>query len=148
MRCFSPRPLGSGVDLLQHSQQVVPQQQPSAASSLLQQQQHPSPQHFLSQHFMSQHSLTPASLSGDPLSQQQQQQQQQDRKRQAQTAAPTSAAPNDPKRLHKLISRRFKELRSQGVPSKEAMVQAQAQYQDQQTHMDAGSQVAAMFGMR
>jgi len=82
------------------------------------------------------------------MAQQQQQQQQQDRKRQAQTAAPTSAAPNDPKRLHKLISRRFKELRSQGVPSKEAMVQAQAQYQDQQTHMDAGSQVAAMFGMR
>jgi lipopolysaccharide biosynthesis glycosyltransferase len=65
------------------------------------------------------------------------------------TAAATPALPstNDPKQIHKILAKRYKELRAQGMSSQEAMQQARNESQPNQ-ELDAGSQVAAMFGMR
>ena len=62
-------------------------------------------------------------------------------------AAQQKRAANDPKHIHRLITRRFKELRAEGMPIQDAMAQARAELQPDET-TDAGSQVAAMFGMR
>lgn len=59
----------------------------------------------------------------------------------------TSSNPNDPATIHRLIHRRFKMLRKQGLSMEEAMTQAREELQPQRKEMDAGSQVAAMFGM-
>jgi hypothetical protein len=48
------------------------------------------------------------------------------------------------------IRRRFKELRKQGVPTKEAMFQARREYghdQEKEKTIDPSKQVAAMFGL-
>jgi lipopolysaccharide biosynthesis glycosyltransferase len=64
-------------------------------------------------------------------------------------AAGTSGSNNNPRELHKLIGKRFKELRAQGKSGKEAMQQAREEYQQgDDAEIDPGSQVAAMFGMR
>jgi glycogenin glucosyltransferase len=62
-------------------------------------------------------------------------------------AAQQHRAANDPKHIHRLVTRRFKELRAEGMPTQDAMAQARAELQPEET-TDAGSQVAAMFGMR
>jgi glycogenin glucosyltransferase len=61
-------------------------------------------------------------------------------------AAQQQRAANDPKQIHRLVTRRFKELRAEGMPIQDAMAQARAELQPEETG-DAGSQVAAMFGM-
>ena len=70
------------------------------------------------------------------------------------TSVPTSDTvsevdldPNDPKTVHKLIVRRFKELRLQGTDTKEAMEQARDELQPNGRGQDPGSEVAAMFGL-
>ncbi|KAL3925277.1 MAG: hypothetical protein SGILL_000518 [Bacillariaceae sp.] len=56
--------------------------------------------------------------------------------------------PNDPRVVDKLIRRRYKELRSQGKSTEEAMQQAREELQPSDIHeVDAGAQVAAMFGI-
>jgi glycogenin glucosyltransferase len=62
-------------------------------------------------------------------------------------AAQQQRAANDPKHIHRLVTRRFKELRREGMPIQDAMAQAQAELQPEET-TNAGDQVAAMFGMR
>jgi hypothetical protein len=62
-------------------------------------------------------------------------------------AAQQQRAANDPKHIHRLVTRRFKELRAEGMPIQDAMAQARAELQPEET-TDASSQVAAMFGMR
>lgn len=69
--------------------------------------------------------------------------QKQQRERQAAAAALAS----DPKHIHKLVTKRYKELRAQGKSTKLAMEQARTELQPEQ-NVDPGSQVAAMFGMR
>jgi lipopolysaccharide biosynthesis glycosyltransferase len=58
---------------------------------------------------------------------------------------------NHPRVIHRLIQRRFKELRSQGMSTKGAMQQARNELQPaserDDSNMDVGAQVAAMFGM-
>lgn len=62
---------------------------------------------------------------------------------------PPSVPRNHPQQIHKLISRRFKELRAQGLSAREAMQQAQSEFQVPESEdVDAGTKVAAMFGMR
>jgi glycogenin glucosyltransferase len=53
---------------------------------------------------------------------------------------------NNPKQIHKLVTLRFKELRRQGKGIQDAMQQARDELQPEQEG-DAGTQVAAMFGM-
>lgn len=51
--------------------------------------------------------------------------------------------------VHQLVTRRFKELRSQGVSVQEAMKRAREEFQSSdESDLDPGSKVAAMFGMR
>lgn len=51
--------------------------------------------------------------------------------------------------VHQLVTRRFKELRSQGVSVHQAMQKARAEFQPSEDHeLDPASKVAAMFGMR
>lgn len=65
------------------------------------------------------------------------------------TASNATAAQHNPKQIHKLVTKRFKELRAQGKCTQDAMKQARAELQPgDEAEMDAGSQVAAMFGMR
>ena len=61
-----------------------------------------------------------------------------------------AAAAKDPKRLHKLVAMRYKELRAEGLSTQEAMQQARQEYQPDggAAQLDPGAQVAAMFGMR
>eukprot|EP00545_Synedropsis_sp_CCMP1620_P007353 CAMPEP_0119003312 /NCGR_PEP_ID=MMETSP1176-20130426/490_1 /TAXON_ID=265551 /ORGANISM="Synedropsis recta cf, Strain CCMP1620" /LENGTH=417 /DNA_ID=CAMNT_0006954901 /DNA_START=18 /DNA_END=1271 /DNA_ORIENTATION=- len=54
--------------------------------------------------------------------------------------------PKDAKEAHKLVTARYRELRREGVDSKVAMGQARREY-GQDVDVDAGSQVAAMFGL-
>lgn len=66
-------------------------------------------------------------------------------------ATATSSSSINPRQLHKLIAKRFKELRAQGKSGKEAMQQAREEYHqgdDNDAAIDPGMQVAAMFGMR
>jgi len=65
-------------------------------------------------------------------------------------SATGSASSNNPRQIHKLIAKRFKELRAQGLSGNDAMQQARAEYNqgDDDVQVDAGTQVAAMFGMR
>jgi hypothetical protein len=65
------------------------------------------------------------------------------------TAAAKPAVPstNDPKQIHKIMAKRYKEVRAQGMSTQEAMQQARNESQPNQ-ELDAGSQVAAKFGMR
>jgi len=50
---------------------------------------------------------------------------------------------------HQLITRRFKELRSQGASVQEAMERAREDFESPEEYdLDPGSKVAAMFGMR
>jgi hypothetical protein len=65
------------------------------------------------------------------------------------TQKAAAAVPTNPRQLHALIGKRFKELRSQGKSGKDAMKQAREEYnQGDDTEIDAGTQVATMFGMR
>jgi len=62
-----------------------------------------------------------------------------------------AAAASDPKLMHKLISKRYKELRKEGLDSREAMEQARTELQpdgDDNGNRSPSEQVAAMFGMR
>jgi Glycosyl transferase family 8 len=65
---------------------------------------------------------------------------------------PSALSQQDPKRLHRLIAQRFKELKRQGKSSKDAMEEARQEYgqggssSSQDTH--PGTAVAALFGMR
>jgi len=64
-------------------------------------------------------------------------------------APPPASIPRDPRQVHKLIAKRFKQLKGQGMSSKEAMAQARAEFgQKDEEEIDVGAQVAAMFGMR
>lgn len=76
----------------------------------------------------------------------QERQLQMERKEQERKAAATALA-SDPKHVHTQVSKRFKELRAQGMSTKEAMQQARKELQPKED-LDVGSQVAAMFGMR
>lgn len=49
--------------------------------------------------------------------------------------------------IHQLVTNRFKELRSHGVCTKDAMHQAREELQPSEENEDAGRKVAAMFGM-
>ena len=69
-----------------------------------------------------------------------------ERKEQERKAAAAALA-SDPKHVHNQVSKRFKELRAQGMSTKEAMQQARRELQPKED-LDVGSQVAAMFGMR
>ena len=83
--------------------------------------------------------------------QRQQQKQQKQQQRPAASASTSASNANNPKTIHKLIARRFKELRSQGMDTKQAMEQARDELQPEphpSQQLDAGSQVAAMFGLR
>eukprot|EP00980_Cylindrotheca_fusiformis_P020974 scaffold7987_cov200-Cylindrotheca_fusiformis.AAC.3 len=75
--------------------------------------------------------------------------QEQQAKLQKQTAPKISPATstNGPKEIHRLVSKRYKELRAQGMSTRDAMQQARTELQPGED-VDAGSQVAAMFGMR
>jgi hypothetical protein len=53
-----------------------------------------------------------------------------------------------PAKVHRMVTHRFKELRSQGKSTQEAMQQARAEFQPSDNYEpDVGTQVAAMFGM-
>lgn len=54
--------------------------------------------------------------------------------------------PKNPKEAHKLVTARYRELRRDGMDSKLAMAQARRDY-GQDKEEDAGTQVAAMFGL-
>lgn len=73
-----------------------------------------------------------------------------ERQRAAVARPPAAATSNDPRQTHKLIAKRFKELRGQGMSTQEAMQQARAEYNqgDDTPEVDVGAQVASMFGMR
>ena len=59
------------------------------------------------------------------------------------------SASHDPRHLHRLIAKRFKELKRQGKSAKEAMEEARLEYgQGSNQEIDPGTAVAAMFGMR
>ena len=61
---------------------------------------------------------------------------------------PKVASPNDSRTIQKLITKRYKQLRKEGMSTHEAMQKARNEVQpgdDQE--MDVGSQVASMFGM-
>lgn len=62
---------------------------------------------------------------------------------------PTPPAPTTggPKQIHQLVSNRYKVLRAQEMSPRDAMQQARRELEPEQD-LDAGSQVAAMFGMR
>jgi len=63
-------------------------------------------------------------------------------------ASAAAAAPPNPKQVHKLVTKRYKALRKEGIDLKEAMVIARREYGlDQMDNMDVGTQVATMFGM-
>lgn len=62
---------------------------------------------------------------------------------QQQTHRPTTKS-NNP---HKLVKQRYKQLRAEGKSTQQAMQQARAELLPEQ-ELDAGTQVAAMFGMR
>mmetsp|Transcript_10865 Transcript_10865/g.23015 ORF Transcript_10865/g.23015 Transcript_10865/m.23015 type:complete len:143 (+) Transcript_10865:139-567(+) len=50
---------------------------------------------------------------------------------------------------HKLVTNRYKELRSQGVSAQEAMKRAQDEFHpSDEKVLESGSKVAAMFGLR
>jgi len=50
--------------------------------------------------------------------------------------------------VHKLVTRRYKELRKFGMDTKEAMTAARAEYgADKNDNADPSYQVAALFGM-
>jgi hypothetical protein len=69
-------------------------------------------------------------------------------RRQAQS--PPKPMPKVDNSVDSHIRRRFKELRKQGVSTKEAMVQARKEYghdQDKEKTIDPSKQVAAMFGL-
>jgi hypothetical protein len=54
----------------------------------------------------------------------------------------------NPKELHKLVTKRYKELRREGKPVGEAMAMARSQYDlDKTDDISAATQVATMFGM-
>ena len=69
-------------------------------------------------------------------------------KQQQERQAAAAALASNPKHIHKLVTKRYKELRAQGKSTQQAMEQARAELQPEQTDADPGSQVAAMFGMR
>jgi len=51
--------------------------------------------------------------------------------------------------VHQLVTRRFKELRSQGISTQDSMKQARDEFQPSEEHeLDPGTKVASMFGMR
>jgi glycogenin glucosyltransferase len=62
---------------------------------------------------------------------------------------PPAASQQDPRQLHKLISKRFKELKRQGKSAKDAMQQANDEFGQGggQRQFNPGTAVAAMFGM-
>ena len=61
-----------------------------------------------------------------------------------------SCQPPNPKEQNRLVAKRYKVLRRQGMDAKYAMQKARAEYglKDDQQQPNAGAQVAAMFGMR
>lgn len=61
--------------------------------------------------------------------------------------APQQRQPMDPRQVHKLITKRFKELKRQGMSAKDAMQQARQENGQVDQDIDAGKAVAAMFGM-
>mmetsp|Transcript_20285 Transcript_20285/g.58238 ORF Transcript_20285/g.58238 Transcript_20285/m.58238 type:complete len:173 (-) Transcript_20285:1692-2210(-) len=67
-----------------------------------------------------------------------------------QTPTPSKPKPKVDNSVDAHIRRRFKELRKQGVPTKEAMHQARREYghdQEKEKPIDPSKQVAAMFGL-
>ena len=57
-------------------------------------------------------------------------------------------APSNPNEVHKLVTKRYKELRREGKPTNEAMKIAREEYGlDKGDGVSAAAQVAAMFGM-
>ena len=67
---------------------------------------------------------------------------------QAAAARQEPAAALNPKELHKLVTKRYKELRREGKPVGEAMAMARSQYDlDKTDDISAATQVATMFGM-
>ena len=67
-----------------------------------------------------------------------------------QTQTPPKPKPKVDNSVDAHIRRRFKELRKQGVPTKEAMIQARTEYghdQEKDKPIDPSKQVAAMFGL-
>ena len=64
-------------------------------------------------------------------------------------APPQQEQYNDPRQIHKMITKRFKELRSQGYSSEDAMKQARDELAPSDDYEPSpGTQVAAMFGMQ
>jgi len=66
---------------------------------------------------------------------------------QAILAAKKAAQPKSVKDIHRLVSSRYKELRRQGLNTKDAMEQARQEHDQDLENRSAGSQVAAMFGI-
>jgi lipopolysaccharide biosynthesis glycosyltransferase len=87
------------------------------------------------------------STSNSSRRQQQQQQQQKQP-----PFLPSALSQQDPRRLHRLIAQRFKELKRQGKSSKDAMKEARQDYgqggSSSSQDTNPGMAVAALFGMR
>jgi len=83
---------------------------------------------------------TTAAMSAMSLQKQQQQQQP--------AAQPAARKTHDPKHVHKLVQKRYNELRQEGQDTRNAMIKAREEFGlDQFDGQDAGKQVASMFGM-
>lgn len=70
------------------------------------------------------------------------------RQKQQEMQAAKAASQKNPKQVHKLVSKRFKELRQEGYDVKTAMAMARAEHGlEDQEPASVGAQVASMFGV-